>query len=143
VEYGDYECPHCGRAHPIVEEIRQQFGDRLRFVFRNFPLTQVHAHAEAAAEAAEAAGASGPLLGDASSLFTHQNASTPRTSLQHAGRLRINAAQLGEALSAHTFEIACARIHERSPQRGERHAHVLHHGMRHDAPFDLPFSQRL
>ncbi|NUO62888.1 MAG: thioredoxin domain-containing protein [Gemmatimonadaceae bacterium] len=59
VEYGDYECPHCGRAAPIVERVVRRFGDRLRFVFRNFPLTEMHPHAEHAAEAAESAGAHG------------------------------------------------------------------------------------
>jgi protein-disulfide isomerase len=59
VEYGDYECPHCGRAFPIVERVRQRMGDRLRFVFRNFPLSEAHPHAEHAAEAAESAGARG------------------------------------------------------------------------------------
>lgn len=57
VEYGDYECPYCGAAYPIVKEIQEAMGENLRFVFRNFPLTQIHPHAERAAEAAEAAGA--------------------------------------------------------------------------------------
>jgi len=59
VEYGDYECPYCGAAHPVVKEIRRQLGNELRFAFRHFPLTRVHPHAEHAAEAAEAAGAQG------------------------------------------------------------------------------------
>jgi len=59
VEYGDYECPYCGEAQPIVKEIKRRLGDRLCFVFRHFPLTQEHPHAEHAAEAAEAAGAQG------------------------------------------------------------------------------------
>lgn len=44
VEYGDYQCPYSGRAYPIVKEVQQQFGSQLRFVFRNFPLTQLHPH---------------------------------------------------------------------------------------------------
>ena len=52
VEYGDYECPHCGLAHPIVNALREQFGFKLRFVFRHFPLSQVHPNAEPAAEKA-------------------------------------------------------------------------------------------
>ena len=55
VEYGDYECPQCARAYVIVKAVQEQMGSRLRFVFRNFPLRQVHPHAEIAAEAAEAA----------------------------------------------------------------------------------------
>jgi protein-disulfide isomerase len=57
VEYGDYECPYCGQAYPIVKEVQERLGDDLRFVFRNFPLRQMHPHAESAAEAAEAAAA--------------------------------------------------------------------------------------
>ncbi len=56
VEYGDYECPHCGRAYPIVKRVQKHFGKRLRFVFRNFPLGEMHPHAESAAESAEFAG---------------------------------------------------------------------------------------
>jgi protein-disulfide isomerase len=58
VEYGDYECPFCGRAHPIVQQLQRQFGQQLRFVFRNFPLAKIHPHALAAAEAAESVAAS-------------------------------------------------------------------------------------
>ncbi|MDB4890397.1 MAG: Periplasmic thiol:disulfide interchange protein DsbA [Gemmatimonadetes bacterium] len=53
VEYGDYQCPHCARAHPRVKALQKQFGDRLRFVFRNFPLAESHPEAMHAAEAAE------------------------------------------------------------------------------------------
>jgi protein-disulfide isomerase len=138
VEYGDYECPHCGRAYPIVEELRRNFGDRLRFVFRNFPLTQVHAHAEMAAEAAEAAGAQGRFWEMHEALFTHQNALDTSHLVQYAGRLRINAAQLGEALTAHTFR---DRVREdfmsgvRSGVNGTPTFFI--NGLRHDGPFDL------
>jgi protein-disulfide isomerase len=57
VEYGDYECPYCGAAYPIVNQVLQYFGPKLRYVFRHFPLTQVHPNAEPAAESAEFAGA--------------------------------------------------------------------------------------
>jgi protein-disulfide isomerase len=59
VEYGDYECPHCGLAHPIIEAVQEHFARRLRFVFRHFPLIQIHPNAETAAESAEFAGARG------------------------------------------------------------------------------------
>src|SRR5215813_11487015 len=55
VEYGDYECPHCGAAYPIVKRVQKKMGKNLRFVFRNFPLTESHPHALHAAQAAEAA----------------------------------------------------------------------------------------
>src|SRR5258705_8838300 len=57
VEYGDFECPSCGQAYPAVKILLKHFADRVRFVFRHFPLVEVHPHAERAAEAAEAAGA--------------------------------------------------------------------------------------
>ena len=59
VEYGDYECPYCGRAYPIVKDIKQQLGKDLKFVFRNFPLLKVHPNALSAAVATEAAGLQG------------------------------------------------------------------------------------
>lgn len=59
VEYGDFECPYCGAAHVIIKKIQELMEDDLRFVFRHFPLTQMHPHAEAAAEGSEAAGAQG------------------------------------------------------------------------------------
>ena len=57
MEYGDFECPHCGQAEPVIRELVQTFGHDLRFVFRHLPLEDVHEHAALAAEAAEAAGA--------------------------------------------------------------------------------------
>lgn len=72
VEYGDYECPYCGAAHPVVEKVRQRLGDRLRFVFRHFPLTGTHPHAEHAAEAAEAMGVQGHFWTMHNLLFEHQ-----------------------------------------------------------------------
>lgn len=73
VEYGDYECPHCGRAHPSVKAVRKHFGEELRFVYRHFPLTQIHPHAEVAAEAAEFAGASGRFWEMHDGIFENQD----------------------------------------------------------------------
>jgi protein-disulfide isomerase len=74
VEYGDYECPYCGEAYPIVEEIRRTFGDSLRFVFRNLPLAEVHPHAEHAAEMAEAVALQGEFWAMHDLLYEHQRA---------------------------------------------------------------------
>jgi protein-disulfide isomerase len=73
VEYGDYECPHCGAAYPVVKKLQKKMGKRLRFVFRNFPLTSIHPHAERAAEAAEAAGAQGKFWEMHDWIFEHQD----------------------------------------------------------------------
>lgn len=72
VEYGDYECPYCGRAYPIVKSIQQKLGADLKFVYRNFPLSRVHEHAKAAAVAAEAAGLQHKFWEMHGMLFKHQ-----------------------------------------------------------------------
>lgn len=73
VEYADYECSYCGQAYPVVKEVQRRLGDQLRFVFRNFPLTQSHPHALQAAEAAEAAAAQGKFWEMHDQLFEHQD----------------------------------------------------------------------
>ena len=72
LEYGDYECPYCGKAYPVVKRIQQRMGDRLRFVFRNFPLNTLHEHAGVAAQAAEAAAAQGKFWEMHDMLYEHQ-----------------------------------------------------------------------
>jgi protein-disulfide isomerase len=72
VEYGDYECPDCFNAQPIVAELRKRLGDRLRVVFRHFPRSSVHPRASAAAAAAEAAAAQGQFWKMHEALFAHQ-----------------------------------------------------------------------
>src|ERR1700749_3291576 len=73
VEYGDYECPHCGHAYPIVQRVQKHFGKRLAFVFRNFPLNEIHPNAESAAETAEFAGAHGRFWPMHDDIFENQN----------------------------------------------------------------------
>ena len=72
VEYGDYECPDCGSAYPVLKQLRARLGDRLRFVFRNFPLMNIHARASIAAQAAEAAAAQGKFWAMHDQLYEHQ-----------------------------------------------------------------------
>lgn len=98
VEYGDYECPHCGRAHPIVAEVRKRMGERLRFVFRNFPLQQAHPHALLAAQAAEAAGAQGQFWAMHSMLFEHQEALELEDLTAYAEELGLNVPRFVEGL---------------------------------------------
>jgi protein-disulfide isomerase len=104
VEYGDYECPYCGAAHPIVQAIQKEMGDRLRFVFRNFPLTQIHPHAAGAAEAAEAAGDQNAFWPYHDHLFEHQYALSPRDLAGYAGEFNLDAARFERALESHEFE---------------------------------------
>ena len=95
VEYGDYECPYCRQVVPIVRDLQDRFGDRLRYVFRHFPLTTAHPHAQLAAEAAEAAGAQGKFWEMHYLLFEHPGP------LDRAGLVRL-AEELG--LDTERFE---------------------------------------
>jgi protein-disulfide isomerase len=90
VEYGDYECPHCGRAFPIVKRLQRALRGRLRFVFRNFPLTDVHPHAAQAAAAAEAAARQGQFWAMHDLLFGHQQALDDRSLRGYAGQLGLD-----------------------------------------------------
>ena len=73
VEYGDFECPNCAAAYPVIRNLVNSVGDRLRFAFRHFPITLRHDHAEKAAEAVEAAGAQGKFWEMHDILFEHQD----------------------------------------------------------------------
>lgn len=104
VEYGDFECPHCRRAHPIVKEVRARLGSRLRFIFRNFPLTNVHPHAEHAAEVAEAAGAQGKFWEMHDRLFERQFALQDEDLVDYARDLGLDADVVAGELRAHTYK---------------------------------------
>jgi len=102
VEYGDYECPHCARAHPIITEVRRRLGDNLSFVYRNFPLREAHPQAEHAAEAAEWAGDSGKFWEMHDALFEHRSDGPGWLDddrlLRYASDLELDAADLERAL---------------------------------------------
>jgi protein-disulfide isomerase len=104
VEYGDYECPHCAHAYPMVRRIQMRFGDRLRFVFRNFPLTQSHPHAEGAAETAEFAGANGKFWAMHDLLFENQQRLSRELFLELARKLELSGPALNQALEEKQFE---------------------------------------
>src|SRR5215217_9175557 len=72
VEYGDFQCPYCGEAYPVVQDLLERFGDQLRFVFRHMPLPDLHPRAPFAAEAAEAAGAQERFWEMHDRLFEHR-----------------------------------------------------------------------
>jgi formate-nitrite transporter family protein len=76
IEYGDFECPYCGNAYPILKRLRARLGDRMAFEFRHFAIAEKHPHAERAAEAAEAARAQGRFEAMHDQLFEHQKALT-------------------------------------------------------------------
>ena len=102
IEYGDYQCPSCGDAYPIVKQLQQHFGDQLRFVFRNFPL-EMHPYAEHAAEAAEFAAAHGKFWEMHDLLFEHQRDLRDAVLLKSAVRLRLSSDHLKSALAEGTY----------------------------------------
>lgn len=103
VEYGDYECPHCAAAHPVVHRIVQQFGDGLLFAFRHFPLTEIHPHAGPAAEAAEFAGAHDRFWDMHDAIFGNQPRLSVPLLFTLAGALRLPQKELQDALAAHRY----------------------------------------
>jgi len=104
VEYGDYECPYCGMAHPIVQSIQRKLGDQLRFVFRNFPLREAHPHAQHAAEAAESAGAQGKFWEMHDIIFEHQDALEDLDLIRYAGDIGIDPDRVADDLANKTRE---------------------------------------
>ena len=99
VEYGDYQCPYCGAAYPVVKRLQKTLGKRLRFVFRNFPLTQSHPYALIAAEAAEAAALQGKFWEMHDLLFEQQALLEPKIIPTWAERLGLDLEKLGNDIS--------------------------------------------
>jgi protein-disulfide isomerase len=104
VEYGDYQCPYCGEAFAVVEELQRVLGDRLRFVFRHFPLAQIHPHAQGAAEAAEAAGAQDMFWEMHAILYTHQHALAGAHLIEYAIALGLDPTSFRHALDGRSYE---------------------------------------
>ncbi|MCL2583005.1 MAG: thioredoxin domain-containing protein, partial [Streptosporangiales bacterium] len=109
VEYGDFECPYCGQAEPAIRELMREYGE-LRFVFRHMPLTDVHPHAQLAAEASEAAAGQGKFWEMHDALMDHQGALTFRHLLGYARDLGLDAEKFEVELRAH--DAAAARVAE-------------------------------
>jgi len=104
VEYGDFECPYCGQAYPIVKALQARLGGRLRFVFRHFPLSESHPHAEHAAEMAEAAGAQGKFWEMHDVLYEHQRALSDRDLTAYAAALGLDEVRATRELEQGTYE---------------------------------------
>lgn len=101
--YGDYECPHCGQAHLIVKEIQKRLGNQLRFVFRHFPLTTLHAYAQHAAETAEAASAQGWFWEIHDYQFEHQQLLGKSSLLQYAAFLGLDVDRFEREIAEHLY----------------------------------------
>lgn len=138
VEYGDYECPYCGAAYPIVKEVQARMGDRLRFVFRNFPITTSHPHAEQAAEAAEAAAAQERFWEMHDVLYENQRHLEDEDLRAYAEQVGLDVERFGKELAEHAH---AARVREdfmsgvRSGVNGTPTFYV--NGLRHDDSYEL------
>ena len=138
VEYGDYECPYCGEAYPIVKALQKRLGDQVRFVFRNFPLAEAHPHAEHAAEAAEAAGAQGKFWEMHDVLYENQDALEDEDLVKYAKALHLDVPRFVKEMEAHAYvERVRADFSSgvRSGVNGTPSFFI--NGARHDGPFDL------
>ncbi len=109
VEYGDYQCPHCGAAHPIVQALQKRLGKQLRFAFRNFPLSEFHEFAEHAAEAAEAAADQGKFWEMHDLLFENQDALDDGSLATYASDLGLDSIRVMREI---TSELHAERVRE-------------------------------
>ena len=103
VEYGDYECPYCAQAYMIVKEVQERQGNKLRFVFRSFPLTKIRPHAYQAALAVEAAAAQGRYWEMYDFLFKHGQVLTDDNLRQSAAKLGLNVSKFDREFLDRTY----------------------------------------
>jgi len=103
VEYGDYQCSNCGRLFGVLRHLQAELGSRLRVVYRHYPLSGVHKQAQAAAEAAEAAGAQGRFWEMHDLLFENQGALERKHLLNYAERLALDVDRFRQELKAETY----------------------------------------
>lgn len=106
IEYGDFECPYCGRAHPQIKAISQQYTDQLTFVFRNFPITSAHPNAKAAAAAVEAAGLQGKYWDMHNLIYESQNTWQDLTGTDRDNQFLAYAKQLGLDTAKFTTDVS-------------------------------------
>jgi protein-disulfide isomerase len=103
VEYGDFECPNCKQAAPAVKLLLRHFADRICFVYRHFPLEEVHPHAVQAAEAAECAGSQGKFWPFHDALFEHQPHLKSHDLRNYAEDLQLDMARYDSEMSEHVY----------------------------------------
>jgi protein-disulfide isomerase len=145
VEYGDFECPYCARAAPVVSELRRVFGDDLRFVFRNMPLAEIHPHAEHAAQAAEAVALQGRFWEMHDLLFGHRADLSDVALLRYAAQAGADATLVAEALRLGTTRARVERDVDGGIRSGVTGTPTFFvNGTRYDGSSSLePFSEYL
>jgi protein-disulfide isomerase len=103
VEYGDFECPYTGMAHPVIKELMRQFNAKIYFAYRNFPLNDIHPHSQHAAEAAEAAAAQDKFWQMYDYLFEHQKALDDHHLLEYAQKVGLNIDKFKKEMLEHVY----------------------------------------
>jgi protein-disulfide isomerase len=138
VEYGDFECPYCGRAEPALRDLLAEFGDDLRYVYRHLPLPDVHPRAKIAAEASEAAGSQGAFWEMHDLLFDHQDALRPADLLNYARELGLDVERFERELRRHEYSARIARDIQSADLSGVTGTPSFFvNGQRHYGAYDL------
>jgi protein-disulfide isomerase len=138
VEYGDFQCPYCRQAYPIVKQVQEQLSARLRFAFRNFPLTRIHPQAEHAAEAAEAAAAQGAFWQMHDRIFERQFALEDENLVEYARELGLDADRLAGELAAGTHRDHVRDDFLSGVKSGVNGTPTFYiNGVRHEGGYDL------
>src|ERR1700761_7187205 len=137
IEYGDYQCPSCGQAYPIVKRVQKHFGKRLAFVFRNFPLTQIHQYAEVAAETAEFAAAHDKFWPMHDLIYENQDRLDNELLAELAEQLKLDPAALEEALDSKQFASRVKSDFSSGVRSGVNGTPTFFiNGQRHDGRYD-------
>jgi protein-disulfide isomerase len=138
VEYGDYQCPFCAAAQPVLAQILAQFGDKLSLVYRHFPLVEIHPFAEPAAESAEFAGSRGLFWQMHRSIFANQHQLSIPLLINLAASLKLPPIALRDALAAHTFASKVQADFIGGVRSGVNGTPTFFvNGMRHDSPYGV------
>jgi Na+/H+ antiporter NhaA len=138
VEYGDFECPYCGHAAPVIDKLLDHLGDELRYVFRHLPLTDVHPNAQVAAEAAEAAGAQSAFWEMHDRLLTHQSSLTPTELYGHAEALELDLDRFSEDVTRRRFAPRIAQDVQSADASGVSGTPTFFiNGRRHQGVYDI------
>ena len=138
VEYGDYECPFCAVAHSVVQQILAQHGNNLRFLFRHFPLVEVHPHAEAAAETAEFAAGQGLFWPMHNAIFANQHRLSIPLLIALAASLELSQTSLRDALADGRFAAKVRADFAGGVRSGVNGTPTFFiNGMRFDNPFGV------
>jgi protein-disulfide isomerase len=138
LEYGDYECPYCGEAYPIVKEIQERMGEKLCFAFRNFPLANSHPHAVHAAEAAEAAAAQGQFWEMHDLLFENQQALEDEDIAHYATDLGLDANRLIREVMSGEYQARLKEDFQGGTRAGVNGTPTFFiNGLRYDGPRDV------